>query len=116
MALEPLTEGSEEAAILKGLRDSIEAEREAERTGIVTPEGPYWPGKEELLRHEEEQPEVVELPQNVDRVQAKQAQLQQEINIYQSQINELANKMETAQLAFQQCVVLLQVEEKVNGT
>ena len=71
---------------------------------------------EAFLRHEEEEPEVVELPQNVDRVQAKQAQLQQEINIYQSQINELANKMETAQLAFQQCVVLLQVEEATNGS
>ena len=108
---------NEEAEIVKGLRDSVEAEREAERSGIVTPEGPYWPGKEELLRNEyEEQPEVVEIPQNVDRVQAKQAQLQQEINIYQSQINELANKMETAQLAFQQCVVLLQVEEATNGS
>ena len=66
---------------------------------------------EEFLRHEEE---VVELPPSVDRVQAKQAQLQQEINIYQSQINELANKMETAQLAFQQCVILLQ--EQTDGS
>ena len=73
---------------------------------------------EEFLRHEEEQeqPEVVELPQNVDRVQAKQAQLQQEINVYQAQINELANKMETAQLAFQQCVILLQVQEQTDGS
>ena len=71
---------------------------------------------EEYLRHEEEEPEVVELPQNVDRVQVKQAQLQQEINVCQAQINELANKMETAQLAFQQCVILLQVEEKTNGS
>ena len=71
---------------------------------------------EEYLRHEEEEPEVVELPQNVDRVQAKQAQLQQEINVYQSQINELANKMETAQLAFQQCVILLQVQEQTDGS
>ena len=70
---------------------------------------------EEFLRHEEE-PEVVELPQNVDRVQAKQAQLQQEINVYQAQINELANKMETAQLAFQQCVILLQVQEQTDGS
>ena len=71
---------------------------------------------EAFLRQEEEEPEVVELPQNVDRVQAKQAQLQQEINIYQSQINELANKMETAQLAFQQCVILLQVQEQTDGS
>ena len=71
---------------------------------------------EEFLWHEEEEPEVVELPQNVDRVQVKQAQLQQEINIYQSQINELANKMETAQLAFQQCVILLQVQEQTDGS
>jgi len=71
---------------------------------------------EEYLRHEEEEPEVVELPQNVDRVQAKQAQLQQEINVYQAQINELANKMETAQLAFHQCVILLQVQEQTDGS
>ena len=73
---------------------------------------------EAFLRQEEEeeQPEVVELPQNVDRVQAKQAQLQQEINVYQAQINELANKMETAQLAFQQCVILLQVQEQTDGS
>ena len=71
---------------------------------------------EEFLRREEEEPEVVELPPSVDRVQAKQAQLQQEINIYQSQINELANKMETAQLAFQQCVILLQVQEQTDGS
>ena len=73
---------------------------------------------EEFLRHEqeEEQLEVVELPLNVDRVQAKQAQLQQEINVYQDQINELAKKMETAQLAFQQCVILLQVQEQTDGS
>ena len=68
---------------------------------------------EEFLRHEED---VVELPQNVDRVQVKQAQLQQEINVCQAQINELANKMETAQLAFQQCVILLQVQEQTDGS
>jgi len=71
---------------------------------------------EEFLRHEEEESEVVELPPNVERIQAKQAQLQQEINVCQSQINELASQMETAQLAFQQCVVLSQVEERLNGT
>ena len=68
---------------------------------------------EEFLRHEED---VVELPQNIDRVQVKQAQLQQEINVCQAQINELANKMETAQLAFQQCVILLQVQEQTDGS
>jgi len=71
---------------------------------------------EGYLRHEEEEPEVVELPPNVDRVQVKQAQLQQEINVCQAQINELANKMETAQLAFQQCVILLQVQEQTDGS
>ena len=68
---------------------------------------------EGFLRREEE---VVELPLNVDRVQAKQAQLQQEISVCQAQITELANKMDTAQLAFQQCVILLQVQEKTDGT
>ena len=73
---------------------------------------------EEYLRHEEEeeQLEVVELPLNVDRVQAKQAQLQQEISVCKAQITELANKMDTAQLAFQQCVVLLRAEETTDGS
>ena len=71
---------------------------------------------EEFLRHEreEEQLEVVELPLNVDRVQAKQAQLQREISVCKAQITELANKMDTAQLAFQQCVILLQ--EQTDGS
>ena len=68
---------------------------------------------EGFLRREEE---VVELPLNVDRVQAKQAQLQQEISVCQAQITELANKMDTAQLAFQQCVILLQVQEQTDGS
>jgi len=58
-----------------------------------------------------EESEIVELPPNVQRLQEKQARLQQEVALYQAQINELAEKLETAQLAFQQCVVLLQVEE-----
>ena len=70
---------------------------------------------EEFLRHEEKEPEVVELPQNAERIQAKQAQLRQEINVCRTQINELASQMETAQLAFQQCVILLQVEEATDG-
>jgi uncharacterized protein YlxW (UPF0749 family) len=71
---------------------------------------------EEFLRRGEERPEVVELLPNVQRLQAKQSQLQQEISVCQTQINELANKMETAQLAFQQCVVLLQAQEKTDGS
>jgi CRISPR/Cas system-associated endonuclease/helicase Cas3 len=66
---------------------------------------------EAYLKVEEEQPEVVELPPNIQRLQEKQARLQQEVAVYQAQINEIADKLETAQLAFQQCVVLLQVEQ-----
>ena len=86
--------------------------------------------EEDLIKEEEQLeeielplPEVVEIPfpdaaevsPNIERLQAKQARLQQEINVSQAQLNELANKIETAQLAFQQCVVLLQIEEKTNG-
>ena len=63
--------------------------------------------KEEIV----EESEIVELPPNVQRLQEKQARLQQEVALYQAQINEIADKLETAQLAFQQCVVLLQVEQ-----
>ena len=66
---------------------------------------------EAYLKVEEEQPEVVELPPNIQRLQEKQARLQQEVAVYQAQINEIADKLETAQLALQQCVVLLQVEQ-----
>ena len=66
---------------------------------------------EAYLKVEEEQPEVVELPPNIQRLQEKQARLQQEVAVYQAQITEIADKLETAQLAFQQCVVLLQVEQ-----
>ena len=66
---------------------------------------------EAYLKVEEEQPEVVELPPNIQRLQEKQARLQQEVAVYQAQINEIADKLETAQLACQQCVVLLQVEQ-----
>jgi uncharacterized protein YlxW (UPF0749 family) len=66
---------------------------------------------EAYLKVEEDQPEVVELPPNVQRLQEKQARLQQEVAVYQAQINEIADKLETAQLAFQQCVILLQVEQ-----
>ena len=63
--------------------------------------------KEEIV----EESEIVELPPNVQSLQEKQARLQQEVSLYQAQINEIAEKLETAQLAFQQCVVLLQVEQ-----
>jgi uncharacterized protein YlxW (UPF0749 family) len=71
---------------------------------------------EEYLRKEGGDPEVIDLRSKTQKLQAKQAQLQKEISIYQSQINELAGKMETAQLAFQQCVVLRQLEEADNGS
>ena len=69
---------------------------------------------EAYLKVEEDQPEVVELPPNIQRLQEKQARLQQEVAVYQAQINEIADKLETAQLAFQQCVVLFQVEQSTN--
>ena len=71
--------------------------------------------EEDLIKEEEQLeeielplPEVVEIPfpdaaevsPNIERLQAKQAQLQQEINVSQAQLNELANKIATAQLAF----------------
>ena len=71
---------------------------------------------EAYLKVEEDQPEVVELPPNIQRLQEKQARLQQEVAVYQAQINEIADKLETAQLAFQQCVVLLQVEATSSKT
>jgi DNA-binding transcriptional MerR regulator len=83
---------------------------------------------EEFLRHEEEESEVVEgfepvhevnmqhVQERRDSLHEKQARLQEEINTCQAQINGLANQMETAQLAFQQCVVLLQVQEKIDGS
>ena len=67
--------------------------------------------EEHVLAEEAPETEVVELPPNVQRLQEKQARLQQEVAVYQAQINEIADKLETAQLAFQQCVVLLQVEQ-----
>ena len=67
--------------------------------------------EEDVLAEEAPETEVVELPPNVQRLQEKQTRLQQEVALYQAQINEIAEKLDTAQLAFQQCVVLLQVEE-----
>ena len=42
---------------------------------------------EAYLKVEEDQPEVVELPPNIQRLQEKQARLQQEVAVYQAQIN-----------------------------
>ena len=72
--------------------------------------------EEAVLAEEAPETEVVELPPNVQRLQEKQARLQQEEALYQAQINEIADKLETAQLAFQQCVVLLQVEATSSKT
>ena len=67
---------------------------------------------EEYLRHEEEQeqPEVVELPPNVERIQEKKDGLAQEIANLTAQVNQLMNELETRQLAFNQCNALLEQE------
>jgi len=66
---------------------------------------------EEFLRHEEE-PEVVELPPNVERLQEKKDGLAQEIANLTAQVNQLMNELETRQLAFNQCNALLEQEMK----
>ena len=86
-----ISDSEEERELVKGLRDSVEAER----SGIVTPEGPGWPGKEELLRQEEEQPEVVELPQNVQRMQGKIESLRQEIGNLEAQFAQVQDALDT---------------------
>ena len=65
---------------------------------------------EEYLRHEEEEPEVVELPPNVERIQEKKDGLAQEIANLTAQVNQLMNELETRQLAFKQCNALLEQE------
>ena len=66
---------------------------------------------EGYLRHEEEQePEVVELPPNVERLQEKKDGLGQEIANLTAQVNQLMNELETRQLAFNQCNALLEQE------
>ena len=65
---------------------------------------------EGYLRHEEEEPEVVELPPNVERLQEKQEGLRQEIANLTAQVNQLMNELETRQLAFNQCNALLEQE------
>ena len=90
-----ISDSAEERAIVKGLRDSIAAEGES---------------GEEYLRHEEEEPEVVELPPNVERIQEKKDGLAQEIANLTAQVNQLMNELETRQLAFNQCNALLEQE------
>ena len=65
---------------------------------------------EEYLRHEEEEPEVVERPPNVERIQEKKDGLAQEIANLTAQVNQLMNELETRQLAFNQCNTLLEQE------
>ena len=63
---------------------------------------------EALLRNEEEEPEGVELPPNVERIQEKKDGLAQEIANLTAQVNQLMNELETRQLAFNQCNALLE--------
>ena len=65
---------------------------------------------EAFLRNEEEEPEVVELPPNVERIQEKKDGLAQEIANLTAQVNQLMNELETRQLAFNQCNALLEQE------
>ena len=65
---------------------------------------------EAFLRHEEEEPEVVELPPNVERIQEKKDGLAQEIANLTAQVHQLMNELETRQLAFNQCNALLEQE------
>ena len=50
----------------------------------------------------------------VEKLQAKQARLQQEIANYQAQINDLVERHETAQMAFAQCSILIQAQTEAN--
>ena len=63
---------------------------------------------------EEETAEVVELPPAIEKLQAKQVRLQQEIANYQAQINELVERHETAQMAYAQCALLSQAQTDAN--
>ncbi len=72
---------------------------------------------DEALDHlevEEDTAEVVELPPAIEKLQAKQARLQQEIAKYQAQINELVERHETAQMAYAQCSLLIQAQTEAN--
>ena len=50
----------------------------------------------------------------VEKLQAKQTRLQQEIANCQAQINELVERHETAQMAFAQCSILIQAQTEAN--
>tara|TARA_R110000824_G_scaffold127870_1_gene288496 strand:+ start:162 stop:383 length:222 start_codon:yes stop_codon:yes gene_type:complete len=63
---------------------------------------------------EEDGAEIVELPPAVEKLQAKQARLQQQIANYQAQINELVERHETAQMAYAQCALLIQAQTEAN--
>ena len=56
----------------------------------------------------------MELPPAIEKLQAKQVRLQQEIANYQAQINELVERHETAQMAFAQCSLLIQAHTEAN--
>lgn len=66
------------------------------------------------LEAEEDTAEVVELPPAIEKLQAKQVRLQQEIANYQAQINELVERHETAQMALAQCSLLIQAQTETN--
>ena len=65
---------------------------------------------EAFLRHEEEEPEVVELPPNVQHLQQKKEGLGQEIANLSAQVDQIVRELETRQLAFNQCNALLEQE------
>ena len=55
---------------------------------------------EEFLRHEEEEPEVVELPPNVQNMQAKVNLLRSEIETLQGRFNDVQAELDTRIAAF----------------
>jgi peptidoglycan hydrolase CwlO-like protein len=56
---------------------------------------------EEYLRHEEEgQPEIVELPPNIQNMQAKMDRLRSEITALQGQFNDVQAELDTRLAAF----------------
>ena len=55
---------------------------------------------EEFLRHEEEEPEVVELPPNVQNMQAKMNLLRSEIDTLQGRFNDIQAELDTRIAAF----------------
>ena len=63
---------------------------------------------------EEETADVGGLPPAIEKLQAKQVRLQQEIANYQAQINELVERHETAQMAYAQCALLIQAQTEAN--